>query len=92
MAPLYSDFSTPYFAVSALIAALIHRDRTGEGQFIDLAQMEATVALLGPAMLDYTANGHIESPRGNRAADAAPHGAYPCAGDDRWCVIAVRTE
>ena len=92
MAPLYSDFSTPYFAVSALMAALINRDRTGEGQFIDLAQMEATVALLGPAMLDYTANGRIERPRGNRAADAAPHGAYPCAGDDRWCVIAVRTE
>ncbi len=92
MAPLYSDFSTPYFAVSALMAALIHRDRTGEGQFIDLAQMEATVALLGPAMLDYTANGYIEAPRGNRAADAAPHGAYPCMGDDRWCVIAVRTE
>ena len=92
MAPLYSDFSTPYFAVSALMAALIHRDRTGEGQFIDLAQMEATVALLGPAILDYTANGHIEPPRGNRALDAAPHGAYPCAGDDRWCVIAVRTD
>lgn len=92
MAPLYSDFSTPYFAVSALMAALVHRDRTGEGQFIDLSQMEATVSLLGPAMLDYTANRHIEPPRGNRALDAAPHGAFPCTGDDRWCVIAVRSD
>ncbi len=90
--PLYSDFTAPYFAVSALMAALYHRERTGEGQFIDLAQMESAVALLGPAIMDYTANGRVASPRGNRAEDRAPHGAYPCAGDDRWCVISVHDD
>ncbi len=92
IAPLYSDFSAPYFAVSALMAAVYHRERTGEGQFIDLAQMESAVALLGTNVLDYTANGRVPTPRGNRALDRAPHGAYPCAGDDRWCVISVRDE
>ena len=92
MGPLYSDFSTPYVAVSALMAALHHRERTGEGTFIDLAQLEATVGLLGPQILDYTANGVAPERRGNRSPDWAPHGAYPCRGDDRWIVIAVRSE
>ncbi|MDA1240769.1 MAG: CoA transferase [Chloroflexi bacterium] len=92
IAPLYSDFSAPYFAVSALLAALHHRDRTGEGQFIDLAQLESAVSLLGAEILDYTANGRVPQPRGNRALDRGPHGAYPCAGDDRWCVISVHDE
>lgn len=92
LGPLYSDFSVPYFGVSALMAALYHRDRTGEGQFIDLAQMESSVGLLGPAVMDYSATGRIHQPEGNRAPDFAPHGAYPCLGSDRWCAIAVRTD
>ena len=88
--PLYSDFSAPYFAVSALMAALHHRDRTGEGQFIELAQAEATVNLLGTDILEYTANGDLPpGEQGNRSRDFAPHGAYRCLGDDRWCAIAV---
>ena len=90
--PLYSDFSVPYFGVSALMAALYHRDRTGEGQFIDLAQMESSVGLLGTAVMDYSATGRVHEPCGNRAEDYAPHGAYRCWGDDRWCVIAVRSD
>ena len=92
LGPLYSDFSVPYFGVSALMAALYHRDRTGDGQFIDLAQMESSVGLLGPAVMEYSATGRIHRPDGNRAPDFAPHGAYPCLGSDRWCVIAVRTD
>jgi len=92
MAPLYSDFSAPYFLVSALMAALHHRDRTGEGQFIDLAQAEATVSLLGTDILDYTANGRVAERSGNRVADYCPHGAFGCAGEDRWCAIAVGGE
>ncbi|MBM3141195.1 MAG: CoA transferase, partial [Chloroflexi bacterium] len=92
IAPLYSDFSTPYVGVSALMSALVHRERTGEGQFIDLSQLEATVGLLGAAPLDYQVNGRAHEPAGNRAPDYAPHGAYPCYGEDRWIAIAVRED
>lgn len=92
MGPLYSDFATPYFAVCALMAALYHRERTGEGQFIDLAQAQATASLLGTNVLEFTANGRVPARPGNRSPDYCPHGAYPCWGEDRWCVIAVGTD
>jgi crotonobetainyl-CoA:carnitine CoA-transferase CaiB-like acyl-CoA transferase len=90
MAALYSDFSAPYAAVAAIAAALYHRERTGQGQFIEVAQAEATMNLLGTDILEYTANGALPPRLGNASRDDAPHGAYPCAGDDRWCAIAVR--
>ena len=90
--PLYSDFSTPYQAIGALMAAVYHRERTGEGQFIELAQLEATVNLLGTDILEYTANGELPPRPGNRSRAYVPHGAYPCAGEDRWCAIAVGSE
>ncbi|MDP6511697.1 MAG: CoA transferase [SAR202 cluster bacterium] len=92
MAALYSDFSAPYFGVSAMMAALHHRDRTGEGQFIDLSQSETTINLLGTDILEYTANGILPPMPGNRSRKYCPHGAYPCAGDDRWCAIAVAND
>jgi crotonobetainyl-CoA:carnitine CoA-transferase CaiB-like acyl-CoA transferase len=92
MAALYSDFSAPYAAVTAIAAALYHRERTGEGQFIELAQAEATMNLLGTDLLEYTANADLPPRLGNRSRDDVPHGAYPCAGDDRWCAIAVRSD
>ena len=92
IAPLYSDFSTPYFAASAILAAVHHRERTGQGQFIDLAQAEATVSLLGADVLNRTVNGALPQIDGNHAADFAPHDAYPCAGEDRWLAIAVTSE
>ena len=90
--PLYSDFSTPYQAIGALMAALYHRERSGEGQFIELAQLEATVNLLGTDILEYTANGELPPRPGNRSRAYVPHGAYRCAGEDRWCVIAVGSD
>jgi benzylsuccinate CoA-transferase BbsF subunit len=90
--PLYSDFSTPYQAIGALMAAVYHRERTGEAQFIELAQLEATVNLLGTDILEYTANGELPPRPGNRSRAYVPHGAYPCAGEDRWCAIAVDSE
>ena len=96
MGPLYSDFAAPYFAASAILAALYHRDKTGEGQFIDLAQFQATASLLGPALLNYSANKIIPDRPGNTHPDFAPHGVYPCApaghNPDRWIALSVEDE
>ena len=88
----YSDFVSWNYATIAVMAALDHRRRTGKGQYIDQSLFESTIQFAGPAVLDYTVNGVVQSRCGNRDPRAAPHGAYPCQGDDRWCVIAVTTD
>jgi benzylsuccinate CoA-transferase BbsF subunit len=96
----YPDFMAPHFAAFAVICALDHRRRTGEGQYIDMSQYEAFVHTLDVAVLDYTANGRVQRRTGNQLTGggvpiAAPHGAYPCrprpAGPnpDRFLAIAV---
>lgn len=79
----------PTHAAFAVLAALWYRRRTGIGQHIDLAQIEPTISLLGPSVLDFTANGHIAERAGNQHVAGAPHGVYPCAGVDRWIAIAA---
>lgn len=79
----------PCHAAFAILAALRHRRKTGQGQYIDLAQIEPTISLLGPAVLDYTTNGRVTERRGNRHVAAAPYGVYPCAGEDRWIAISA---
>ncbi len=82
----------PCHAAFAVLAALRHRRRTGEGQFIDIAQTEPTIALLGPAVLDLTVNGRLQQPRGNQHPAAAPHGVYRCKGEDLWIAICAMTD
>jgi len=82
----------PCHAAFAVLAALRHRRRTGEGQRIDIAQTEPTIALLGPAILDLTVNGRLQQPRGNDHDTAAPYGVFRCAGDDRWIAICVMND
>jgi benzylsuccinate CoA-transferase BbsF subunit len=82
----------PCHAAFAVLAALRHRRRTGQGQRIDMAQTEPTVALLGPAVLELTVNGEAPGPRGNRHTDAAPHGVYRCQGDDAWVAVCVMSD
>ena len=90
---LYPDFSSnPYHAAFAVLAALHYRQRTGKGQFIDLAQYESTLSLLGTSVLQYTMLGRVPGQGGNRSSVASPHGVYRCAGSDRWCAIAVSTD
>jgi crotonobetainyl-CoA:carnitine CoA-transferase CaiB-like acyl-CoA transferase len=88
----YTDYVAPRFSAAAILAALDHRRRTGEGQYIDLAQAEAAIHFLAPAMLDYTVNGHVQTCVGNEDLEAVPHGVYPAAGDDRWIAIAVQSD
>ncbi|MDH3644765.1 MAG: CoA transferase, partial [Gammaproteobacteria bacterium] len=87
----YTDYIAPRYNAVAVLAALDHRRRTGQGQHIDLAQAEAALHFIAPALLDYTANGHLQGRRGNRDLNWAPHGAFPVAGDDRYIAIACET-
>ncbi|MCJ7605153.1 MAG: CoA transferase [Dehalococcoidales bacterium] len=88
----YTDCISPRFAAASLIAALLHRKKTGEGQLLDLSQFETSLYYIMPALLDYNANGR-EPPRiGNASPDMCPHGVYRCRGEDRWCAIAVATD
>jgi benzylsuccinate CoA-transferase BbsF subunit len=94
----YMDHTAGYYAANAIMMALFHRQRTGEGQHIDMSQVEAGIVLTGPAVLDFTVNGRswrrAGLPPGNRAWQpaVAPHNTYPCAGDDRWIAIAVMND
>jgi crotonobetainyl-CoA:carnitine CoA-transferase CaiB-like acyl-CoA transferase len=88
----YTDTIAPRFLATTLLAALDRHRREGRGAYIDLAQMEASLHLLAPELLDHQASGMVYGRRGNRASDAAPQGIYPCAGEDRWCAIAVETD
>src|SRR3546814_292031 len=82
----------PGHAAFALIAALRHRRRTGKGQRIDIAQTEPTIAMMAPAFLRQSTNGVSTARMGNRDDGAAPRGVYPCAGEDRWIAISVRSD
>jgi crotonobetainyl-CoA:carnitine CoA-transferase CaiB-like acyl-CoA transferase len=88
----YTDTIAPRFLAAALMAALDHRRRTGEGQHIDQAQMESALYFLAPELLDHQVSGRAVRRSGNDDAVAAPHDVYPCRGDDQWCAIAVETD
>jgi len=94
----YMDHTGGYYMAIAILAAMWHRRRTGEGQWVDLACAEAGAALNGPAILDWTVNGRptrrAGMPDSNRSpwAPMAPHGIYPAAGEDCWVAIACRTD
>ena len=79
-------------SVGALMAALRRRRRTGEGALVDVSQREATVTMLGEAILDYSVNGRVAGPMANRHPAMAPHGVYPCQGDDMWVAVSVGSE
>jgi benzylsuccinate CoA-transferase BbsF subunit len=78
----------PMHAVFAVLAALLHRDATGEGQRIELSQLESTLNVIGPA-IELADLGRSPVRAGNRIPHAAPHGVFPVRGDDRWIAIAV---
>ncbi|MBI3801063.1 MAG: CoA transferase [Deltaproteobacteria bacterium] len=90
----YADMSGGYSGALAVLMALWHRKRSGQGQFVDLSQFETISSVVGPALLDVLVNNATLAPFGNRSqeAPAAPHGVYRCAGIDRWCVITIFSE
>jgi len=88
----YADHVAGLVGCLALLGALEYRQKSGEGQYIDLSQTEAMASLLGGAILDYQLKGREVEAVGNSSTEAAPHGVYRCKGDDRWCALAVFTD
>jgi len=88
----YTDFIAPRFAVSTILAALDHRRRTGDGQHIDMSQLESALQFIAPLVLERANNGREPGRSGNRSEAAAPHGAFPCQGDDRWIAITCTSD
>ena len=94
----YMDHTGAYYMAIGLLAALHHRNVTGEGQWVDMACTEAGATLTGPATLDYTVNGRPTRrdglPDSNHSEwpPMAPHAIYPAAGEDNWIAIACRNE
>lgn len=86
-----ADIIAAMHGACAVVAALEYRDQTGEGQHIDLAQLEAVVAHTGTTVLEVDSD-IGPRPGGNRHPGMAPHGVWPCRGEDRWCAITVETD
>ncbi|MEE8304941.1 MAG: CoA transferase [Candidatus Tectomicrobia bacterium] len=89
---MYPDAVAGIYGFAALATALYHRDRTGQGQYLDLSMQEANATFVGDAWLEYALTGRVRGRLGNRHPTFAPHGIYPCAGDDQWIALAVEDE
>ena len=91
-----TDSLSPRFVALLIASALLHRQRTGQGQYIDLSQVEAGIVCLSENILNFTARGQVLERCGNRSRVAAPHGVFRCApestDDDRWIALAVHDD
>ena len=87
----YTDYVATRFITSAVLGALEHRRKTGEGQHVDVSQAEAAMHFLTPGIVRYGVDGKIIDRAGNSDPVMCPHGAYPCKGNDRWVAIACQT-
>ncbi len=88
----YADIAGALHSVFAIVSALHQKERTGEGQYIDVSMLRATVATMGAGLMEYEMTGRVMGTKGNFDPVMAPYGNYPCLGDDAWVSIAVRTE
>jgi len=88
----YADVVASMSGLFAILAAVRHHARTGQGQYIDLSQGESVMPSMGEAFFEYEMNNRVLGPQGNTSKTMAPHGLYPCAGEDKWVSIAVKTD
>ncbi|MCK0209947.1 CoA transferase [Starkeya koreensis] len=90
--PAWTDPITALWETTAILAAIRHWRQTGEGAYVDLSMLEATVALLPEALLHAALGRDVAEPRSTTETGAAPSGCFRCAGDDQWLAISVRTD
>jgi benzylsuccinate CoA-transferase BbsF subunit len=88
----YLDVNSSIHGAFAVLAALYHREKSGKGQYIDMAQIETGASVIGEAFMEYFMNGRVMGTNGNRTPNMAPHNNYPCIGEEKWVSIAVKTE
>ena len=88
----YTDFLATWTALVSVMAALLHRAKTGRGTWVDLAMYQNGASFVGEGLLAYAFNGERARRIGNRHTAMAPHGCYPCVGEDQWVTIAVRDD
>lgn len=88
----YPDAIAGILGAGAALVAIRERQRTGQGMHVELSQREAVTHMLGEHVLDYSMNKRVGEPQGNRHPAIAPHGCYPCQGEDRWVTLAARND
>lgn len=88
----YADVNSALHGAFSVLAALWYRKRTGKGQFMDMAQLEAVIGIAGEAVMEYVINSNVLGTLGNRYPAMCPHNNYPCQDDDKWVSIGVKTE
>lgn len=86
---MYPDPVAGLYGFGAVVTALAHRSRTGEGQYVDLSMQEACATFIGDEWMRYQASGFPPARRGNRHPAYAPHGVFQCAGSDQWVALAA---
>jgi len=89
---MYPDPVAGLCGFAAIAVALLHRDRTGVGQYIDLSMQEANFTFIGDAWLEYELTGQVRGPLGNTHNAHCPHGIFPAKGEDQWVAIAAETD
>ena len=86
---MYPDPVAGLYGAGAVVTALAHRRRTGQGQYVDLSMQEACATFLGDEWMRYAETGLVPARRGNRHPAYAPHGVFRCAGEDQWVALAA---
>ena len=85
----WTDATVAVHGVFVILTALHHRAETGEGQYIEITMTETSINSIGDIVMDYSMNGRIAKPTGNRDSIDAPNGCYRCLGEDRWVAISI---
>lgn len=86
---MYPDPVAGYYGAAAILLALHHRHRSGDGQWIDLSMQDANMTFIADALMEYSALGRVRPRMGNRHVSIAPHNTYRCLGDDKWIALAA---
>ena len=88
----YTDYAAPPVALTTLLAAVDHQRRTGQGQYLDFSQAEASLHFLAAGLLEHEVHGRIVGRMGNAHPALCPHGVFPCAGEDQWVAVVARDD